>query len=61
MLRDFVYDDGEYSGGRIYNPSDGKKYKAYLRLNDPNNLTVCGYVGFSFFRKTDHWKRVKSS
>ncbi len=23
MLRDFVYNNGEYSGGRIYNPSDG--------------------------------------
>src|SRR5688572_7310192 len=24
MLRDFIYDDGEWTNGRIYNPSDGK-------------------------------------
>lgn len=59
MLKDFVYDDGTYSGGRIYNPSDGKEYKAYLKLDDPNNLTVRGYVGISLFGKTDNWKRVK--
>ena len=59
MLKDFVYDDGAYSGGRIYNPSDGKEYKAYLKLDDPNNLTVRGYVGISLFGKTDNWIRVK--
>lgn len=59
MLRDFVYNNGEYSGGRIYHPSDGKEYKAYLKLKDPNSLTVRGYVGFSFFWKNRSWEKSK--
>lgn len=59
MLKDFAYNDGEYAGGRIYNPSDGKEYRAYLKLEDPNNLIVRGFVGISLFGKTDNWKRVK--
>src|SRR5947209_401157 len=53
MLHDFTYDDGEWKNGYIYNPSDGKEYKAYLRMRDPNTLDVRGYVGFSLFGKTD--------
>ena len=58
MLRDFTYNDGEWSGGRIYNPSDGKEYKGNIRIKDPNTLLVRGYIGFSFFGKTDTWTRV---
>ncbi len=59
MLRDFVYNNGEYSGGRIYNPSDGKEYKAFLKLKDPNSLTVRGYVGFSVFWKNRSLEKSK--
>ena len=59
MLRNFEYDDGEWSGGQIYNPSDGKEYKAYMKLKDRNTLSVRGYVGISLFGKTDTWVRVK--
>jgi uncharacterized protein (DUF2147 family) len=59
MLRNFEYDDGEWSGGNIYNPSDGKEYKAYMKLKDKNTLAVRGYVGISLLGKTDTWTRVK--
>lgn len=59
VLRDFKYDDGEWSSGYIYNPSDGKEYKAYMKMNDSNTLSVRGYVGFSWIGKTDTWTRVK--
>jgi uncharacterized protein (DUF2147 family) len=59
MLKNFQYDDGEWSGGQIYNPSDGKEYKAYMKLKDPNTLSVRGYVGISLFGKTDTWIRVR--
>lgn len=58
MMKDFVYADGEWNGGKIYNPSDGKEYKAYMRLKDPNTLSVRGYMGFSWIGKTDTWTRV---
>jgi uncharacterized protein (DUF2147 family) len=59
MLRNFEYDDGEWSGGNIYNQSDGKEYKAYMKLKDKNTLAVRGYVGISLLGKTDTWTRVK--
>lgn len=59
MLKDFKYKNGEWSGGRIYNPSDGKEYKAYMKLKDKNTLNVRGYIGFSLLGKTDTWVRVK--
>jgi uncharacterized protein (DUF2147 family) len=59
MLRDFIYNDGEWSNGHIYNPSDGREYRAYLRLIDYNTMDVRGYIGFSLFGKTDTWLRVR--
>lgn len=59
MLKDFRYDEDEWSDGHIYNPSDGKEYKAYMKLRDKNTLSVRGYVGISLLGKTDTWTRVK--
>jgi uncharacterized protein (DUF2147 family) len=59
MMRDFKFEDGEWTNGHIYNPSDGKEYKAYMKLQDSNTLAVRGYVGFSWIGKTDTWTRVR--
>jgi uncharacterized protein (DUF2147 family) len=59
MLKDFEYDDGEWNGGHIYNPSDGKEYKANMEMEDYKTLNVRGYVGISLFGKTDVWTRVR--
>jgi uncharacterized protein (DUF2147 family) len=59
MLRDFKYEDGEWTNGHIYNPSDGKEYKGYMKLIDKNTLEVRGYIGFSWIGKTDTWTRVR--
>ncbi len=59
MLKDFQYEDGEWTDGRIYNPSDGKEYKAYMKMKDDQTLSVRGYVGISLLGKTDTWTRVR--
>lgn len=59
MLRDFLFDDGEWTGGKIYNPEDGKEYKSYMKLKDNNSLFVRGFVGFSWIGKTVTFQRVK--
>ena len=41
-------------GGRIYNPRDGRSYKAKLRLHDDGNLTVQGC--FLFFCDGETWR-----
>jgi uncharacterized protein (DUF2147 family) len=61
MLRDFKYDDEEWTDGKIYNPDDGKEYKAYMRLKGNETLWVRGYIGFSFIGKTETFHRVRSS
>lgn len=59
MLRNFVFDDGEWTNGHIYNPQDGKEYKAYIKMNSHNEIAVRGYIGISLIGKTDTWKRVR--
>ena len=59
LLRDFVYKDGEWTEGFVYNTTDGNEYKAYMKLKNQNTLAVRGYVGFSCVDKTDTWTRIK--
>lgn len=59
ILRNFKYDDGEWSGGRIYDPQNGKEYKSYMKLKDSKTLNLRGYIGFSLLGRTEVWTRVK--
>lgn len=58
ILRDFVHDDGEWTGGRIYDPQNGKDYKCYMKLKDSKTLSVRGYIGISMLGRTEVWTRV---
>ena len=60
ILTDFVYeaDDNEWTDGEIYDPKTGKTYSCYMVLNNPNELKVRGYIGFSMIGKTNIWTRV---
>ena len=51
--------EGVWSGGRIYNPEDGKTYKCKLTLQDENTLKVRGYVGLSILGKNQYWQRLR--
>lgn len=55
ILNGFVYDDGEWTGGTIYDPKDGETYSCKLWL-DQGNLMVRGYLGWLFDTKT--WTRA---
>ena len=57
ILRNFKYDNGEWNGGRIYDPQNGKDYKCYLKLKDPHTLSLRGYIGFSLLGRTEVWTR----
>jgi uncharacterized protein (DUF2147 family) len=58
VLRNFVFDDDEWTSGEVYDPSSGNKYDAYITMPDKNTLKVRGYIGFSVFGKTVVWKRA---
>ncbi len=48
--------DGEWSGGKIFDPKKGKTYRAKLWL-EGNELVVRGYAG-PFYR-TQTWRRAE--
>ena len=59
IVKNLKYYDGEWSGGRVYDPQNGKEYKCYMKLKDPQTLSLRGYIGFSLLGRTEVWTRVK--
>ena len=58
----FSYDGkGEWRGGTIYDPDNGKTYKCKMRLSGDQVLKVRGYIGFSLLGRTTEWTRVAAS
>ena len=59
ILDGFTYDgDGTWAGGTIYDPANGKTYKAKMELENADTLDVRGYVGVPLFGRTTTWKRL---
>jgi len=51
-------DDGDtWTGGRVYNPQDGKRYKARLKAGDGEQLTIRVYLGIPLIGKSETWTR----
>ncbi len=59
MLKDFVFADGEWSGGTIYDPENGSTYSCAIKAKDDNTLDIRGYVGVKALGRTDVWKRIQ--
>ena len=48
---------GKWTDGRIYDPNSGKTYKCKMELKADDTLKVRGYVGMSWFGRTETWTR----
>lgn len=59
ILKDFVYEDGKWTDGNIYDPKSGKVYSCNLTLKSNGDLNMRGYLGVSILGRTEVWKRVK--
>ena len=63
MLKDFTFDAkaDEWAGGSIYNPTSGKTYNSFMKM-EGNKLQVRGFVGKSWMGlgKTATWTREES-
>ena len=59
ILRGFVFDDGEWNGGKIYDPDTGNTYKCKMWMESKNKLNVKGYIGISLFGRSEVWTRTK--
>ncbi|MEJ2043046.1 MAG: DUF2147 domain-containing protein [Reinekea sp.] len=52
-------DGDEWNGGYILDPSNGKEYKAKMKVTDGGKkLEVRGFIGFSLLGRTQVWNRL---
>ncbi|HPC86431.1 MAG TPA: DUF2147 domain-containing protein [Smithellaceae bacterium] len=58
ILENFIYEDGEWSRGKIYDPKNGKTYSCVIRLKGENEIVIRGYVGISLFGRSETWTRA---
>ncbi|WP_131539611.1 DUF2147 domain-containing protein [Pedobacter nototheniae] len=59
ILKNFVYDDGKWTDGTIYDPKSGKTYSCNMTLKSADVLNVRGYVGISLLGRSETFRRVK--
>jgi uncharacterized protein (DUF2147 family) len=58
IVRDFTYDkENSWTGGRVYDPKNGKSYQGNMTLVEPNRLHLRGFIGISLFGRTTTWTR----
>ena len=59
ILKDFIYDDGQWEDGEIYDPKSGKTYSCNIKMQKDGSLNVRGYIGISLLGRTTHWTRAE--
>lgn len=59
ILTGLKKDGDEWSGGKILDPKNGKKYKCFIKLEEQDKLKIRGYIGFSLLGRTAYWFRKK--
>ena len=58
LLKDFKYNEGEWKGGTIYDPKNGKTYDCYMAMESGKKLKIRGYVmGMRALGRTTYWTR----
>jgi uncharacterized protein (DUF2147 family) len=59
LMWNLRYDDGEYTGGYVYNPEDGGTYRFKAEVLTPEWLKIRGYLGIALFGQTQKWSRTQ--
>ncbi len=58
IVRDFSYaGENTWSGGRVYDPKNGRTYRGKLTLVSPAQLNLRGFIGISLIGRTAVWTR----
>jgi len=58
IVEGLTFEDDNWQDGKILDPNNGKYYKCYIEIIDKNTINVRGYIGISFFGRSQIWKRV---
>lgn len=58
ILRNFIFEDGRWTDGKIYDPKSGKTYSCNMSMKGRDILNLRGYVGISLIGRSETWKRV---
>lgn len=58
FLSGFHFERGEYLGGKIYDPKNGKTYDCKMTING-DDIQVRAFLGFSLFGRTEIFTRLK--
>ena len=58
IIKDFIFEDGKYVDGKVYDPKTGKTYSGNMTLVGQNKLNMRGYIGISLIGRTETWKRI---
>lgn len=58
LLTNFIYDDGVYKDGKVYDPDNGKTYSCKITV-EGNTLRVRGFIGVSLFGRTEIFERIQ--
>lgn len=56
ILEGFRYDNGAWTGGKVYDPKNGKTYHCIMALKG-NSLEIRGYIGFTWLGRSTIWTR----
>ena len=60
-LKDFMFEDGHWIDGTVYDPESGKTYYSKLSLVNTNKLRLRGSIDpMGWIGKTSYWERVKT-
>jgi len=59
IISGLIYDDGEYTDGKLYDARNGHTYSLKMKLKSDDKLEMRGYMGVSLFGQTVNWTRVK--
>ena len=59
IVRDFAFNGENWTGGTLYDPTNGKSYRGMLSLGAEGLLRVRGFIGNPILGKTTIWRRVE--
>jgi len=60
IVKGLTADGGEYAGGTIMDPNNGKVYKCKMEVVEGGNtMKVRGFLGISLLGRTQIWHKVK--